>query len=541
MNLRKPVFLFLNVIAILVLLASCAIMSGPTGGKKDTIPPKVVSELPANKSLNFTSDKITINFDEFVDLGDVFKEVIISPTLPKMPEILANRRSITINFRKIKLQPNTTYSIQFGNAIKDLNEGNVLRNYRYVFSTGSYLDSLYITGKVIEALSRKPALGYKIELYKAGNDSDIYKKKPLYYARTDSSGNYKLNYLPKGVYSLYALNDKNDNYFVDDPEEIGYPNAPITLDSAMAIKDTIKAFPFLAPSLSVKKISLGNHLLQVKFDKGVDSAFAMVSGNKFSTHFQTYNDAKDSFAWWMSEGFPEMSVRAFFMGTKIDTTVKPDEHPRSSKFKYEISGSGDNGNLYGTSIVVRANKPIGTISLAGIKVYKDSVPVKDVSVRYLDSAHTSFAIVFNSEEIAYKVKIWPGSVVALFGDKTKDTVQNIVNMPGLRTTGYFEMNTFTGSGNYIFQLINETGQVVFYKNVSRETLVKIPFVNPGKYRARIIKDDNKNGKWDGGDLRKRTQAEDVYYYKEELNIKANWELVGMKFDIYQKQAPVKKP
>src|SRR6185503_6155882 len=165
-----------------LILSGCAVVgAGPTGGKRDVAPPKVVKSIPDNRSVNFKGQKIVISFDEFIDLGNVFQEVIISPTLKKMPSIQVNRKDIVINFKDIDLLPNTTYSIQFGKAIKDFNEGNVLRNYRYVFSTGSYLDSLSLSGRGIEALSHVPAIGYKVELYKSGNDSAIYKNKPLYY------------------------------------------------------------------------------------------------------------------------------------------------------------------------------------------------------------------------------------------------------------------------------------------------------------------------------------------------------------------------
>jgi len=539
----KPAFLpylrYYISLLIWVALTSCAIIGGgPSGGKKDIKPPIVKNVDPPNKSVNFNASKIAITFDEFVDLDNVYKEVIVSPTLPKLPEIFVNRKTLTINLKNTTLQPNTTYSIQFGNAITDINEKNVLRNYRYVFSTGSYLDSLFIKGRVVEALSHKLAVGYKIELYKEGNDSGIYKKKPLYYARTDSFGKFNINYLPKGGFLLYALNDKNDNYFVDEGEDVGFPPGVLKVDSSMIIADSIPAFPYVPTQFYVKKAQLSNHSLQVKFNHFIDSVNVFVNKKKFFTVFEKHNEIKDSFIWWMSEDFPEMEVSAYYNSTHLDTVIKRSEKTTPLKFSFEVSSSIDNSNYYELPILLKANKPVDNINLAKVLFYKDTSMVKDLKYKNIDDNRTVLALLYNYEDGKnYKFKFLPGAVSSIFGDKNKDTIQANLIIPGLKNYGYFEITTITDEGNYIFQLVNESGTVTFYKNVSRETLVKIPFVNPGKYKARLIKDENKNGRWDGGDIKTRREPEVVFYYPGTFNIKANWELVGTKFDLTKKEKP----
>ena len=526
-------------------LVSCAVVGGgPTGGKKDITPPKILGEEPENKSVNFTSQKIIIDFDEFIDLGSVSQEVIISPTLKKTPLIMANRKSLVVNFKGIDLAPNTTYSIQFGKAIKDYNEGNVLRNYRYVFSTGAYLDSLSVSGRAIDALSHNPGIAYRVQLYKPEDDSGIYKRKPLYYTRCDSFGRFKIDYLPKGDYQLYVLNTKaNDNYVVTDNEDIGFPPGILHLDSNVQIKDSICVFPYVPTAVVIKRAQLANHMFQLKFDHAIDTFKLKAGGKDFNTSFKKMEDSRDSFTVWMSENFKNMEAVVFNKDFKLDTIVKADtEDVKPLKFTSKFVSSIDFSNYQNVPAVIIANKPIANIDLKRVKFYEGTTSLKGLTYRFLDSCHTTVGLFFNYEENRnYKFKFFPGSINSIFNETNakRDTIVGTMTAPGLKNYGYFEMDVVPDASNYIFQLVNESGNVIFYKNVPRETLVKIPFVNPGKYHVRLIKDDNKNGKWDGGDMKTKREPEEVIYYPKLINMKANWEMTGLKFDLNPK--PVKKP
>jgi hypothetical protein len=505
---------------------------GPTGGKKDTTPPKVRSESPANKSVNFSGKKISISFDEFIQLDNAFKEVIITPVLARMPDISVSGKTVIVNFRDIKLQPNTTYLIQFGNAIKDYHEGNSLKNYRYIFSTGSYLDSGFISGKVVQALSGKAGAGYKVELYKQGNDSGIFKSKPLYYNKTDSNGFFRLDYLPKGSFLLYALKDENDNFFIDDKEYIGFKDSMVYLDSSLKLKDSIKSFEYIRPQILLNRAQWANHTFQLKYNHELDSLSLFVNGKRFFTAFQTENKERDSFTYWMSEDFPEIRTVAYFKNQLLDTIIKATTGYRPIKFIVSASGTGDNSNFFGTPLIFNSSTPIAIVKTNMIVLRKDTSRIKKMTYNYLDSNHTHVRIYADWEENGnYSLNILPGALVSLFGDKIKDTIKSGFVAPSLINFGNLEMTIIADDKNYIFQLVNESDQVIFYKNVSRETLVKIPFVNPGIYRVRVIKDSNHNGQWDGGDVKTKAQPEEVYYYPKPINIKANWELAGLKFDV----------
>jgi hypothetical protein len=150
------------------LWASCAQQVVPTGGIKDDVPPKVLLYKPDNKTIRFNSDKIVIKFDEYISIKDP-GQIIISPLLKNKPTIESNGKQISVAFLQSKPINNTTYTINFSNSIADVNEGNTLNNFSYVFSTGEYLDSNYVTGKIIQAENTKEEKDILIGLYHKAN------------------------------------------------------------------------------------------------------------------------------------------------------------------------------------------------------------------------------------------------------------------------------------------------------------------------------------------------------------------------------------
>ena len=189
-----------------VLSSGCAQIGMPTGGIKDTLAPKLVRATPADGSRNVTSNKITLEFDEYIDVNDLQQNLLISPLQNRNPSIVANPKSITLKFRDTLL-PNTTYSINFGNAIRDINENNVLRNLTYVFSTGSSLDSLSLSGKVTLAETGGTDTTLLVLLYRNAVDSTVKTKKPNYVAKVNTDGAFAFSNLPAASFKIYALKD----------------------------------------------------------------------------------------------------------------------------------------------------------------------------------------------------------------------------------------------------------------------------------------------------------------------------------------------
>jgi len=210
---------------------SCANIVTPTGGEKDIIPPTVLQYSPDTNSIYFDATEIQIQFDEYVVLNDVFNQVIISPPLDGIPEYKIKGKTLTIKLNST-LRDSTTYTVNFGQAIKDNTEGNILNNFTYVFSTGSYLDSLQISGKVTDLLTGAPSEKTFVVLYYEPTDTSFQTSKPYYFSKTDETGNFKISNIKAGEYKLYALEDQNFNYFYDLPNErIAFQRETILIDS----------------------------------------------------------------------------------------------------------------------------------------------------------------------------------------------------------------------------------------------------------------------------------------------------------------------
>lgn len=191
----------------LQLLTGCANIIPPEGGPRDTIPPHLVSASPKDSTLNFNSQEVTLLFNEYVDLQDLSNNVIISPTFETNPTLAVKGKSITIKFNKNRdtLERNTTYIFNFGNAIKDVNEGNVLKNFQYTFSTGSHLDTATLSGKVLLAENGQIDSTLSVLLYKKREDSAVYKERPMYIVKLDGNGNFHFTNLPTDTFAIYAL------------------------------------------------------------------------------------------------------------------------------------------------------------------------------------------------------------------------------------------------------------------------------------------------------------------------------------------------
>ncbi len=222
--------------------SGCAQVGMPTGGPRDSLPPVLVSAVPPNKTINFKENRITFTFDEYVHLQDLQKYLLVAPVPKIIPNINSKLRTVTIKIRDT-LQPNTTYSFQLGNAVQDINENNPIRNFTYVFSTGSYIDSLTFNGNVMLAETGKTDSTLLVLLYKNLDDSAVYKEKPRYVARLDSSGKYQFQNLAEGTYHLYALKDESGQKMYNNPSQLF-----AFADSAVHISANVKPVELFAYS-----------------------------------------------------------------------------------------------------------------------------------------------------------------------------------------------------------------------------------------------------------------------------------------------------
>lgn len=230
MKIYKSI-IFLAVVALCYLLSifgtGCAQIGMPTGGPKDTIPPVLLNSTPPSQTLHFTGNRVTFTFDEYVHLQDLQNSLLVNPVPKIIPNVTSKLKTVSIKIRDT-LQPNTTYSFEFGNAIQDIDENNPIRNFTYVFSTGSYIDSMELNGKVLLAETGRPDSTLLVLLYSDLSDSAVYKKKPKYVARLDSLGNYQFKYLAEGIYHLFALKDESGQKMYNNPSQLfAFADSPV--------------------------------------------------------------------------------------------------------------------------------------------------------------------------------------------------------------------------------------------------------------------------------------------------------------------------
>jgi len=233
-----PVAILFFVVVASLFGGSCANIIPPQGGPRDSIPPELLSAAPRDSTLNFRSDRITLTFNEYVDLQDVQNNLLFAPLFQNNPRVDVKGKTITVHFRDT-LEPNTTYIFNFGNAIKDFNEGNVLKNYTYTFSTGPVLDSLELKGKVLLAQTGKTDSTLIVILHKNLQDSAVMKQRPMYVTKVDASGNFRFHNLPQGTFAVYALSDAGTGRkyinktqlfaFADSPVHTGAADTALTL------------------------------------------------------------------------------------------------------------------------------------------------------------------------------------------------------------------------------------------------------------------------------------------------------------------------
>ena len=294
----KSIFRFLCLILV-VIMASCAKRGSITGGDKDTIAPVLKASFPKNFSTNFNGKEIKLVFDEYVKLKNVNKQLIISPPMKIQPEILPQTASKILTIKlKDTLQPNTTYSFNFGQSIQDNNEGNSYSQFKYVFSTGAYIGSLKINVKVKDALEKKVDNFVSVMLYEINekfNDSTIYKETPKYITNTlDSLKVVSIENIKAGKYLLVALKDNGNNKFNPKSDKIGFQKQYITIPN-----DTIFEVELFKEKLPFKALkptqASGNRLLMAYEGEPKNMKVTIKNGSEIIPSLVTQFPKKDCF------------------------------------------------------------------------------------------------------------------------------------------------------------------------------------------------------------------------------------------------------
>ncbi|MGB5436012.1 MAG: Ig-like domain-containing protein [Maribacter sp.] len=527
----KRIFAYIFLFFIAAAVMQCARRGRPTGGPKDVAPPVLLKAEPENMTINFTENTIRLYFDELVKLEDVQEQLIVSPPLKYLPNITpqggANKFiEITI---KDTLQENTTYTLNFGQSIVDNNEGNPNRFLTYVFSTGSYIDSLQVQGAIKDAYNRKADEFVSVMLYEidtAYTDSTIYNRPPNYITNTlDSAVIFTLPNLKEGKYAMFALKDANkNNMFDQNVDKIGFIEDTVAIPSDSTFLLTLfKEIPDY--KISVPSLAASNKIIFGYYGDGKDIDISLLSvlPDTVKTTL-TKEPEKDTLNFWFTPF--EMDSLIFTVRNErlkvVDTFTVKNRKVALDSLQLKANQSGALG--FKAPLNIRGNTPLIAIDTSKIGlINKDSLAVDFLAV--LDSIGNKIDFDFERQpEENYELELLPGAITDFFGSQN-DTMNIRLRTKGFADFGNLTMDIIASLENYplIVQLTSEKGEVQQELYAEEPKVFEFNHIEPTNYLVRVIFDANGNGKWDTGNYLKRIQPEKVSYYPDVIEIRANWE------------------
>ena len=515
------VFLFL------LSFTDCAKKGRPSGGLRDTIAPVILRSAPENFTTNFKNNEIRITFDEFIKLKDISKELIISPPLKYPPVITPLSVSKVLKIKILDtLKDNTTYSFNFGNSILDNNEGNLFPNYKYVFSTGSYIDSLTLKGTAIDALLPVTDFPTTVALYQVDQsykDSLVFLEKPTYITTTiNETNNFELSNLKQGTYQLIALKEQTRNYtFQPKTDKIGFYKDLITIptDSLFELR-LFKEVPDFKPTRpkleSSNRISFGY--------EGKTDNYQITLLTQMQEDFQyriIKQPGRDTLNFWFK---PKVTKDSLVFVTKnklqIDTTTVRFRELYSDSLR--LTAINDRLISLGDTLKLKANTPLITINSEKISVVtKDSLAIDFVA--QINTKENAAQIVFDKqEEQLYSITLRNGALTDYLSNINDSVVYRQQVKP---IADFASLNlTLDNADEFplLIELIDEKFKVVKQTYLEANAPVFFEHINPGKYFIRLIVDQNKNKIWDPGNFLDKLAPERVVYYPSIIELRANW-------------------
>ncbi|OJW17399.1 Ig-like domain-containing domain [Mucilaginibacter sp. 44-25] len=529
---QKPAFFAKNVTLISVILFAfgCAAVQRPQGGPRDLTPPKLLKATPPNMTRKFNAKEIRLEFDEFFKLTNQYQEITISPAQEKQPEYSISGKALQIKF-KDSLQKNTTYVINFGKAIQDVNESNVLKNFTYVFSTGEHIDSLSMSGSVINSTTQEKEKDATVMIFPIKQDSLLFgKKKPTIFTTTDSSGNFSLNNLHEGTYRIYALKEQSANKIFDnDKELIAFSKKPIILT-----KDTsnirLALFQQIPDKFKVEKKFGADGVLELVFNKSLTNPAIKIlyPPNINDQKIVELSKTRDTATVFMRNmEWDSLSVAVLDNNKPVDTLYqrkgKKESFVRNLGFKYNLSR--DNRLKPGADLRITANLPIATFESGLIVLKEDSTTLQNYTITKDTTSTRTVVLKYRFRPgRKYQLIIDQNAFTDIYGDKNK---RNGTNFEADKQENYSQLTlkvTVPEPGkSYIVELLDDQKNKLRSDAITDNTSIVYKNYLTGKYRIRVVYDDNKNGRWDSGNVKQRLQPENIWLYDKELTLRPNWE------------------
>lgn len=576
----------LAVVTVIAALYSCASIGRPDGGPLDETPPRFIGSTPAAGALNNTKTKVSLSFDEFIKLEKANEKVVISPPQVQQPEIKASGKKISVNLLD-SLKPNTTYTIDFSDAIVDNNEGNPLGNFAFTFSTGSVIDTMEVSGTLLEASNLEPVKGMLVGMHSNLSDTAFTKLPFDRVARTDSRGHFTIRGVAPGKYRIFGLMDADQNFaFSQKSEALAFNDSLIIPRWEERIRqDTTWVDSLTIDTVVERKYTyyLPDNVILRSFKEDLFSQYLVknerLTPEKFTLYFAAKADTlpvlkglnfdeKDAFIieknltndtihYWVKDSLLykqdtlSLSLNYLYTDTlnqlvpRTDTlnlvakNVKKavDEPKKKKKKKGEEEEPEPTKFLHVSTYIPSAMDVYDYISLS----FDEPIASFDSAAIHLKQKVDTLweDIPFTFEQDSLKLRKYnlyyewePGKEYEFSVDSTAfhgiyglftDKIKQNIKVRSLEEYGAIYFNV-SGCDSIAFVELLDTQDKVVRKVPVVNGQADFYFLNPGKYCARLINDTNGNGVWDSGEYETKRQPEMVYYYPQILEPKANWEV-----------------
>jgi len=464
-----------------ILFTRCANIVPPSGGPKDTTAPRLVYASTPDSTLHFNSKRVSFTFSEYVELDNIFEKLIVSPTLKRTPTVTSKLRTVTMVI-KDTLEKNTTYTFNFSDAIRDINERNPIQEFAYVVSTGDYLDSLQIKGFTINAESGKPDSNVSVMLYRHTVDSVVSKEKPVYFARSRGNGGFWFKNLAPGDYKLFALKEEDKDLQYNQPTEL---------------------------------IAFADSLIRIR-ERNVSDVPLLMFIEQDSTLQKPADQAQEE--------------------QPVEEEKKDDK--KKKRRLLAANGLTDNKQELGKVFDMTFNERIVNFDSTKLTLTQDTTNTPVTFKAYFDSTRTRLIVDYNWKEGAPYQLIIPKESLS---DSTglQLTKSDTINFQAKKESDYGKAfvslqlsdSTKAAGGDtmhFVAQLIRDK-KVQYSGKIVGGTWTQTR-ITPGEYEIWILLDANNNGKWDRGIYygTPKKQPEKVVSFPKKENIKANW---GVRFPI----------
>lgn len=517
---------------LLFIVSSCAIQVAPTGGEKDETAPTVKISTPENYSTRFSGRDIRISFDEFIALKELGNQFVVSPPLKYQPDIKVKKKTLEIHIEDTLLR-NTTYTMNFGSAITDIREGNAVEEFQYVFATGDVIDSLKISGKVENSYDKKTEKGIFVMLYRGTDDSIPLKTLPDYFAKTTADGSFEVKNVSPGNYRIFALKDNNSNYLFDNNDEvIAFDPEPVEAGKS---KRTLSLFKETRKQQLLKSGSdePGRATIIYTLPIRNEKIIFLSDTSAMKIHSMSFSGKKDTLTFWYRNIQSDSLNFILQHELGIDTiTIRLKQFDPKAKSKSlptlstQFNSKSEPSLELNKPLQLIFNHPVDSFHFSNITVTEDSLPVPNPKIFFSDSLKKNLIIDFpKKDKTKYTVFVPASAFKDIFGWRN-DTLK--LNFLTRSVADYGTMaivlKASAAKNNFILQLIDEKETIYRQSIIHSDTTINYDFLDPKSYRLKIIEDLNNNNEWDTGNYLQHKQPERVFYYKESLTVRANWDV-----------------